>query len=269
MTLTISGVKIGGKNPCRFVAELSNNHNGDFDRAIRLIDAAKAAGADFVKFQCYTPDELIELRGDQAAPEPWGSQGWTMRTLYEKAQTPLAWFEKLARHCEMRAGIPWFSSVFGIDSLNMLQDLGCPAYKIARLDNGHSWLLAAASWHAEKPTLISWDGTGDNPRDNLPPGDDIEDGGAHVGLLYCPPGYPQTHLDFANAFAPDGPFLGFSYHGTTIPPCVDAATLGAKLIEAHMMLEEEPSELESAVSLTQYQFAEMIASVRRVEKILA
>jgi sialic acid synthase SpsE len=113
--VNIAGVEIGSGHPCRFVAELSNNHNGDRDRCGRLIDAAKAAGADFVKFQCYTPDELVALRGDGPAPAPWNDR--TMRDLYTQAQTPLDWFPKIKAHCE-RVGIPWFSSVFGPTSLS-------------------------------------------------------------------------------------------------------------------------------------------------------
>ena len=61
--MNIAGVEIGGNNPCRFVAEISNNHNGSLDRAFRLIEAAKKSGADLIKWQCYTPDELVTLAG--------------------------------------------------------------------------------------------------------------------------------------------------------------------------------------------------------------
>jgi hypothetical protein len=94
--------------------------------------------------------------------------------------------------------------------------------------------------------------------------------------LYAPPGYPQTHFGFADVpfvgrfdYEHDDPFDGFSYHGTSIEPPVVAATLGAKLIECHMMLWDEPSELEANVSLTEIQFGEMIRRVREVEAMLA
>lgn len=268
MTLTIGGVEIGSGQPCRFVAELGNASNGDFHTLLRLIDAAVLAGADFVKFQCYTPDELVALRGDGPAPGPWGSQGWTMRTLYEKARTPLHWFPALAEYCA-KVGIPWFSSVFGAQSLAVLEACGCPVYKIARLDAHHTWLTAAAGWHTEKPLIVSWDGTGDDPRDNLPSGD-IEDGGTNVSLLYCPQGYPQSRFQFGRRWSVDFPdFLGFSYHGTSIEPPIVAATLGAKIIEAHFQLDDEPSELEANVSLTQTAFREMVRRVREVERMLA
>lgn len=268
MTITIAGVGIGDFDRCRFVAEISNNHNGDRDRCGRLIDTAKAAGADFVKFQCYTPDELVALRGDGPAPEPWGSQGWSMRDLYTKAQTPLDWFPKIAAHCE-RVGMPWFSSVFGPESLAVLEANGCPAYKIAALDRrqySHICDVAARCVTGGKPLVIS---APDEPtlevRSGGPP--------CQTAWLYAPPGYPQTKFAFAWKFDPDddcgGPFTGFSFHGTDPLPCVVAATLGAKIIEAHFQLDDEPSELESNVSLRASQFAQMIADVRRVEAMLA
>ena len=117
--LDIAGVAVGRGHPCRVIWEVSNNHNGDRDRCGRIIDAAKAAGVDFCKFQAYTPDELIAMRGDGKAPDPWGASGWEMRDLYEHAKTPLDWFPKIAAHCE-RVGMPWFASVFGRESLDAL-----------------------------------------------------------------------------------------------------------------------------------------------------
>lgn len=261
MTFRIGSVEIGGDNPCRFVAEISNNHNGDLARAKRLIVAAKDAGADVIKFQCYTPDELVALRGDGPAPEPWGSQGWTMRALYEKAQTPHDWFPHLKGFCE-GLGVPWFSSVFGQQSLALLESLDCPAYKIARLDN-MQYDLAAAVHATGKPLIVSVSGD-----------DDTAVASAATSVLYCPPGYPQTAFAFAAAeFSPDHMGWhycdGFSFHGTDPFPCVVAATLGAKVIEAHIQLDDEPSELEANVSLTASAFCRMVDDVRRVEAMLA
>src|ERR1041385_2152308 len=250
--MNIGGIEIGGTNPCRFVAELSNSHNGSLHRAYRIIDAAKAAGCDFLKTQCFTPDELVALRGDGPAPEPRGSQGWSMRELYTQAETPHDWFPKIKAHCE-RVGIVWFSSVFGLESLALLESLDCPAYKIARLDNRDAGLIFAAG-KAAKPIMVSEAS--------------LHESGTFPALrLLCSPGYPQVAPFFGrNAFQY---FNGFSYHGTNIDPPVVAATLGAKFVEAHIMLWDEPSVLESNVSLTDIQFAEMIRRVREVEAMLA
>lgn len=257
MTFSIGQLQVGAGHPCRFVAEISNAHNGDFDRATRLIFAAKQAGADVVKFQCYTPDELVALRGDGPAPEPWGSQGFTMRALYEKARTPLSWFPALFA-CARDLGIVPCSSVFGLESLALLESLNCNVYKIARLDAEADWLIAAAK-DTGKPVIASA-----GPGDGCDPIPDC--------LLWCPIGYPQTdfrfRVDLFNDWKP-GSYEGFSYHGTSIEPPVVAATLGAKLIECHMMLDAEPSALEANVSLTEQQFAEMVRRVRDVEEMMA
>ena len=251
--ITIGGVAIGDGLPCRVVAELSNNHNGDRDRLGRLIDAAQAAGADLVKFQCYTPEELVALRGDGPAPAPWGLRGWSMRDLYTKAQTPLDWFPKIAAHCQ-RVGMPWFSSVFGPDSLACLEAVGCPAYKVARLDNQQEDLqdLIAQS-PGEKPVLVSaeW-------------GEDV------LGdlVLYCPKGYPpdpQT-VRLPPHFGDHETFQGFSYHGLDPDLPRVAAERGCHLIEMHMQLAEEPGELEGDFSLTQYQFHVMALAVHQVSR---
>lgn len=265
--MNIGGVEIGSGQPCRFVAELSNNHNGDVRRALRLIGAAKDAGADLVKFQCYTPDELVALRGDGPAPEPWGAQGWTMRALYEKAATPHGWFPALVAECE-RLQIPWFSSVFGPESLKLLEALDCPAYKIARLDNKSD--LARSLQHGVKPTVVSC-------------ADDDDALGAVDGdvVLWCPPGYPQAgfagiHGAFRNVDEWDGSwhhwagpsFDGLSYHGTDPRIPFAAAMMGAMLLEVHFQLDDELSELEPNVSLTAAEFRRMVDDVRAVEAML-
>lgn len=254
--MNIAGVEIGPDYPTRVVAEIGNSHNGDIDRAIRLLDAAKASGCDLAKLQCYTPDELVALRGSGPAPEPWGSQGWDMWRLYDFAKTPLAWFPALFDHARS-IGLPLFSSVFGRESLAVLEACGCPAYKIAALDNQHAWLLNLCL-ATKKPTIVS------NSRRGLSfYSSDM--------TLYCPPGYPQDSLGLTWWPFSDyhrGP-TGFSYHGTDPLAPVVAATLGATIVEFHFHLEAEPSALEAHVSLHERQTAWMVSALRRMEAMRA
>lgn len=250
MIRELCGVPLSPDTP-RLVAEISNAHNGSFDRAMRLIAAAKAAHCDFVKLQCYTPDELVALRGDGLAPEPWGSEGWTMHTLYEHARTPLDWFPALFAYAH-QLQIPMFSSVFGPESLDVLERCNCPAYKIARLDNQHTELLYICR-ATGKPVLVST-----APQQPIPIRPDV--------LLYCPPGYPQIRLRLGETrFDTDhNEYNGFSYHGTDPLAPVIAASMGASLIEFHLHLKNDPSALEANISLTEFDAFWMSQSIRRL-----
>ena len=249
---TIAGVEIGPGYPCRTVAEIGNAHNGQLFLALRLIEECAAAGVDLVKFQCYLPDELVRLRGDGPAPEPWGSQGWTMRTLYGKAQTPHEWFPALIAKCN-EVGVPWFSSVFGMDSLRLLEALQCPAYKVAALDVD-SVFAAGVAVGTSLPIIAS-------SRGERIPWADL--------TLYCPPGYPQ---DVSN-FGPDqyrAAFAkcdGLSYHGTDWDIAAWSAHYGAQLLEFHVQLDDVPSELEANVSLTISQVRQVVAGIRSVRAV--
>lgn len=259
--LTIGGVGIGGDHPCRFVAELGANHNGSYDTAIRLIDAAKATGAEFCKMQAFTMDEIIGLRGDGPAPEPWASYG-TLRQLYEKAVTPLEWLPGLFQHAR-DIGIVPFASVFGLESLKVLEDCGCPAYKIARLDNECEWLASAVT-ATGKPFLVST---------SLPFPWPIQGG----CWLWCPPGYPSS-IDDAQLPVFECPcecciqgekMVGLSSHCLDPFLPIAAVARGAKLLEYHLQLDDEPAELDGLFSLTTHRFGQMVASVRQTERLLA
>ncbi len=263
MSVNIGGIAVGGDNQCRFVAELGNAANGSLERFLRLVTAAKDAGADFVKAQLYTPDEIIALRGDGPAPAAWSHM--TMRELYTKAATPSEWFYALDEYCR-DLEIPWFASSFGLESLAFLESLGVPCHKLARLDN-RSAALRDAMRATGKPLIVS----------ELNAGECISEWTENVVRLRCPVGYPQERFDFKQRYDSNGDyqiatfdlFDGFSYHGVDPLPCIVAATLGAKIVEAHFQLRDEPSELEANVSLHEYQFAEMVATVRRIEGMMA
>ena len=244
--MNIAGVDVGPDQPCRIIAEMSNNHNGSLPRAHRIIEAAKEAGADFLKTQTYTVKEICELREtdpDGPAPSDW--PGWTMYDLYTKAQTPHKWFPSLIRKCE-EVGIPWFSSVFGLKSLAMLEKRGCPVYKLASLDVGQDGfrkkVLATG-----KPVIQS------SPKPVY-----IE--GVKV-MLWCPPGYPQdvNIQELHNALVV---YDGLSYHGTSPQAPLNAINYGASLIEVHVQLDDEPSELEANVSLTISQLKQLVEACR-------
>ncbi len=265
--MKIQGVEIGSGHPCRTNAELSNSHNCSLDRAKRMITAAKDAGADFVKTQCFLPSELVEMRGDGPAPEPWGSDGYTMASLYARAQTPHEWFPDLVEHAR-EVGIPWFSSVFGLSSLALLESLDCPAYKVSAIDAKDEYL---GKWVAASGKPIV--------RSQRPPTSGQDWCGKHAEFrMLCPAGYPQVdaelrhlrvgHTSEHSSYQSEPWFQGYSYHGTSSETPALAALCGAKLIEVHFQLEQEPSELEADVSLNESQFAGMVGRIRHYEGLL-
>lgn len=244
--MNIEGIEVGPGYPTRFVAELGNAHNGKLETALKLITAAKDAGADFVKFQCYSPQELVDLRGDGPAPSQWGEQGWTMRALYEKARTPFAWFHDLYAYARDMEIVP-FSSCFGPESLEVLESVQNPAYKLASLDF-EKYELRQLVESTGKPVIRSCS------HEIAPQYDGLQ--------LLCPAGYPQVGFRLRNML---NGYDGFSYHGVDPGVPEMASALGASLVEVHFMLDSEPSELEANLSLTATQFGKMVSRSRQQE----
>lgn len=244
--MRIGNVEVGAGQPCRTIAEISNNHNGIKDHALALIGAAKEAGADLVKCQAYLPEELVALRGNGPAPAPWNTR--SMADLYEEAQTPLAWLPDMFAQAK-RSGIPLFASVFGAKSLAACEALDCPAYKISHFESENKELLALV-YSTGKPVIVS-----------APP--------SHGGDMVCPGGYPALASDMKlGNYGDDWIPWWLSCHCKDPLAPVVAVARGCNLIEMHFMLSWAPSKLESNVSLTETEFRQMVESVRRTEELL-
>jgi len=157
----------------------------------------------------------------------------------------MSWMPRLTDHCEA-VGIPWFSSVFGLGSLSVMDALGCPVFKLAALDHGKAWLYKMVE-SVGKPIIRSCA----NPH---PPRKDFN--------LYCPAGYPQA----PTSLEPLKRYDGFSYHGTDPAVPLRAAALGAQMLEVHVQLDDEQSNLESNISLTVKQLADMVRDLRAQEE---
>lgn len=152
--MIIAGREIGPGQPPYVVAEISGSHGGALNNALHLIDAALAAGADAVKTQCYEAD-TITLDCDRPdfviKDGPW--KGRRLHELYRSAQTPFAWHPKLYKYAR-DIGITIFSSVFDPTAVDLLESLGCPAYKIASFEIVDLPLIRRAA-ATGKPLIIS------------------------------------------------------------------------------------------------------------------
>ena len=250
MDLRIGNRTFGPGKPALIVAEISSNHGGSLYNAKHLIRTARWVGADAVKFQCYTPEELLQLRHggqDGSAPAPWDHL--TLLQLYQESQTPHDWFPELFAEAA-RQEILAFSSVFGVESLAFLESLKCPAYKIAAADAERIDFITAVL-QTGKPLLAST-----NTGAKYPTGRNI------LLQLWCPPGYPPEHLDLYQIHHLDG----FSCHRPEPLLGALAVANGAWIIEFHLKPEEHTMLLDDSVSLSPWQFTEMAALVRRAER---
>jgi pseudaminic acid synthase len=251
-SITIAGRRIGPDAPPYIIAEVSANHGGDLARAKRIIDVAANKGADAVKFQAYTADSMT-LDSERAdflihGDNPW--KGRRLHALYRDAATPFAWFPELFAHAKRR-GIPAFASVFGQDSLSLLEQLGAPAYKIASFEAVDTDLIAACA-ATGKPLIIS---TGLCTLADI----DIayeaarRGGGKEIALLRCNSAYPAdpaeanlaTIADMIRRF--DTP-IGYSDHTIETLPAAIAVGIGACIVEKHVIDAREPATADSTFS---------------------
>lgn len=250
---------VGPGQPVLVVAELSGNHQGSFEQALYLIRAAKWAGADAVKFQCYEPDDLV-AQDRMLEDGPWA--GRTLVDLYTEAQTPLDWFPDLFAAARAE-GLIAFASVFHQRHLPLLAECQSAAYKIASPEITDLALIrACAATH--RPVLVS---TGMASASEQAA---AASAAGHYGmLLHCVSGYP-TPMEELNAWAiPELPtsVKGFSDHTPPLVSDIAAAVVvsqGAHLIERHLMLAEtEP--LDVLFSSTPPQFRDYVRAVRYAE----
>lgn len=261
----IAGRPIGPDHPPYVIAELSGNHGGSFERAMALIDAAKAAGADAVKLQTYTADTLTVDRDD----EPFRVRGglWAGRTLhdlYTEGSTPWEWHERLFERAE-GIGITIFSSPFHHAAIDLLDGIGAPAFKIASPEIVDIPLIRDAAGRG-KPLVIS---TGMATSDEV---DEAVQAARDVGcdeliVLHCRSSYPAAHDDLnlrTIAYLAEryDAVAGFSDHTAGISAAIAAVAAGAAVIEKHLTLDREDGAIDSQFSAEPDELAALVIGVR-------
>ena len=252
--------------PCAVVGEISGNHGGRLETAVRILEEIAGAGAWAVKLQTYTADTMTLPIVDGAfriddPGSPW--VGSSLHDLYQRAHTPWEWHAPLfARAKEL--GLVCFSTPFDETAVDFLETLDCPIYKIASFENGDLPLIRYAA-RTGKPLVIS---TGMATRDEI--GEAVaaaRDGGASsVTLLKCTSAYPadpaESHLLTIPALRREfGCDVGLSDHTLGIGAAVAAAALGATMIEKHVTLRRADGGVDAGFSLEPQELAQLVREV--------
>ena len=262
----IAGRPVGPDHPPYVIAEMSANHGGDLERARRIIRLAAQTGADSLKLQAYSADSItIDCDGPDFRIE--GESLWSgkrLYDLYQEAATPYEWFPELFDYAR-KLNITPFASVFDLDAVQMLEELDCPAYKIASFEAVDHALIAACA-RTGKPLIIS---TGMCDADEA--GEAIavaqREGAGAVAILKCTSSYParpeDANLTTIPAMAARYRIpIGVSDHTPGTAVAVAACALGACIVEKHFIDAPEPLTADSAFSLTPDEFARLVSEVK-------
>ena len=245
---------IGSNHPQFIVAEMSGNHNQSLERALEIVNAAAWAGVHAVKLQTYTADTLtIDVENSSFLINDPKSlwDGYSLYKLYQKACTPWEWHEPIFEKCK-ESGLIAFSSVFDDSSIEFLEGLNVPAYKIASFENNHLPLIRKAA-STGKPVIIS---SGMATREELEETVQTarDEGCEDIILLKCTSAYPAPPEDANLLTIPHlkekfSAEIGLSDHTFGIGVSLAGVALGATVIEKHFTLKREDGGVDAAFSM--------------------
>lgn len=270
--IEIADRQIGPGKPVYVIAEMSANHGQDFDQAVRIVHAAKEAGADAIKLQTYTPDTMTIDCDNEYFQIGKGTiwEGRVLHELYGEAYTPWEWQPELKAVAE-ELGMHCFSTPFDHTAVDFLEQMDVPAFKVASFEVIDLPLLRRIA-ATGRPVIMS---TGMASLAEISEAvHTLREGGVEdLALLKCTSAYParpeemnlRTIPHLAQAF--DVP-AGLSDHTLGIAVPVASIALGACIVEKHFTLTRDQEGPDSAFSLEPHEFREMVDAIRTAEKSL-
>ena len=258
-------------NKVLVIAEAGVNHNGSLDLAMQMVDAAKRAGADIIKFQTAKPEALISKYAEKAAYQKENTgEDESQLDMVRKIMLRYEQFIPLKRYCEQQE-IKFLSTPFDLDSIDFLEELGCDIWKIPSGEITNLPYLEKIA-HTHKPVIMS---TGMATMDEIQDAMKVlKDAGAgDVALLHCTTQYPTPFEDVnlkAMIMLRDqfGCAVGYSDHTKGIAIPIAATAMGATVIEKHFTLDRTMEGPDHKASLEPDELGEMVTAIRQVEKAL-
>ena len=259
--------------PPFLIAEMSGNHGGELNKALKLVAAAKEAGADAIKLQTYRPDTItVEGKDDRFLLKSGLWSGRYLHELYQDAMTPWEWHKEISEEAN-KLGLVCFSSPFDESAVDFLEaTIDPPLYKIASFEMNHFPMLEKIG-STGKPVLASV---------GVCQGRDIESamevlkksGCPEIILLHCVSEYPADPKDFCLQSMPllrekYGTLFGLSDHSLGHLVAVASTALGARVIEKHLCLDREEKSVDGGFSMLPCEFGELVEAVHSTHSAIS
>ena len=269
--MLIGSKEISDSNKPFVVAELSSNHNGSLERALKCVDIASEAGVDAIKLQTYTADSItLNIEKDEFFIKEKDSlwKGQSLFSLYQKGQTPWEWHKPIFDKAKSK-GLICFSSPFDFQAVDFLETLDVPCYKIASPECIDIPLIKKAAGTG-KPLIIST-GMATEEEISVAVKTAKDSGCKSLALLKCTSAYPaklescnlKTILEMKSKF---GCEIGFSDHTLGINASIAAVGMGATIIEKHFTISKDDEGIDSKFSLDAKELKKLVQSINEVWK---
>lgn len=254
------------------IAEAGVNHNGDFNNALKLIEAAAEAGADYVKFQTFKADKLVSKQAELASYQKTNSDSDTQYQMLKKLEMPEEWYLKLIKH-SLDNGIKFLSTGFDEESIDFLENYSVDFYKIPSGEITNKPLLIHIA-KKKKPIVISTGmATMIDINNAIQVLLDNQISRNNITILHCNTEYPTPMIDvnlsamntIKNEFNVN---VGYSDHTLGIEVPIAAVALGAKIIEKHFTLDKNMEGPDHKASLDPYELSLMVKSIRNISSAI-